>query len=83
MIWIFLLIYFVSFVIHIIAYYIINKRFIFRVGDLIDSIEFYMWFPIVNTIAILVAIILFIVFVIWELMKLNVIWDKFRNIKLK
>lgn len=79
MIWIFLLIYFVSLVIHIIACYIINKRTICRIGDLIDLIEFYMYFPVVNTLGVLALIIVYLIIV----MKLDVLWNKFRNIKLK
>lgn len=83
MIWIFLLIYVVSLVIHLIYCYRENKRVIYKVGDLIDSIEFYMWFPIINTLFILMFGLVYLVIVIWERTKLNVLWDKFRNIKLK
>lgn len=83
MIWIFLLIYFVSLVIHITYVYISNRRFIFKVGNLIDLIEIYMWFPILNTLSILLVLLIHLVIVIWNLAKLNVLWDKFRNIKLK
>lgn len=83
MIWIFLLIYFVSLAIHIIDRYIANRRRIFRVGDLIDLIEFYMWFPILNTLSILIFLLICLVISIWERTKLNVLWDMFRNIKLK
>lgn len=82
MIWI-LLIYFVSLVIHLIYCYRENKRVIYKVGDLIDLIEFYMWFPILNTLFILMFGLVYLVIVIWERTKLNVLWDKFRNIKLK
>lgn len=83
MIWIFLLIYFVSLAIHIIDCYISNRRVIFRVGDLIDLMDIYMWFPILNTLSILIFLLTSLVIVIWERTKLNVLWDKFRNIKLK
>lgn len=81
--WIFLLIYLISLAIHIIDRYIANRRRIFRVGDLIDLIEFYMWFPILNTLSILIFLLISLVIAIWERTKLNVLWDKFRNIKLK
>lgn len=80
---IFLLIYLISLAIHIIDRYIVNRRRIFRVGDLIDLIEFYMWFPILNTLSILIFLLISLVIVIWERTKLNVLWNKFRNIKLK
>lgn len=83
MIWIFLLIYFVSLAIHIIERYIANRLRIFRVGDLIDLIEFYMWFPILNTLTVVMFLLVCLIIAIWERTKLNVLWDKFRNIKLK
>lgn len=52
-----ILIYLVSFVIHLIVCCKENKRVIYRMGDLIDLIEFYMWFPILNTLMILAMII--------------------------
>lgn len=83
MIWIFLLIYFVSLAIHITICYRENKYAIYKVGDLIDLMEFYMWFPILNTLSILMFGLVFLVLVIWVRTKLEVLWDKFRNIKLK
>lgn len=83
MIWIFLLIYFVSLAIHIIMCYRENKYAIYKVGDLIDLMEFSMWFPILNTLFIVLIILAFLAVVIWESTKLDVLWDKFRNIKLK
>ena len=83
MIWIFLLIYFVSLVIHLIYCYHENKRVIYKVGDLIDSMEFYMWFPLLNTFIILEVSIMVIIMTILQLTKLDVLWDKFRNIKFK
>lgn len=66
MILILILIYLVSIVIHIIMCYKENKWHIFYVGDLIDKTDFYMWFPVLNTLMLIV-----------------VLWEKFRNIKLK
>lgn len=83
MIWIFLLIYFVSLAIHIIMCYRENKYAIYKVGDLIDLMEFSMWFPILNTLFIVMIVLAFFVVWIWESTKLGVLWDKFRNIKLK
>lgn len=83
MIWlIFILIYLVSFAIHILFEYRENKRRIHNIGDLIDNIHFYMWFPILNTLMILVGIIGIAIMELWELLKLNIIWEKFRNIKI-
>lgn len=83
MIAIFILIYLVSLVIHLVICYKENKRHIYYVGDLLDEIDFYMWFPILNTLLILVVIIGIAIMKLWEVSKLKVLWEKFRNIKLK
>lgn len=99
MIIIFILIYLISFIIHLLLEYKENKWFIHDVGDLIDNIKFYMWFPLLNTI-ILIVILLgdFIIklqellrtvvlsdFIIKlrKLLKLDILLKKFRNIKLR
>ena len=83
MIWIFLLIYFVSLAIHIIMCYRENKYAIYKVGDLIDLMDSFAWIPIINTLFIVILILAFLAVVIWESTKLDVLWGKFRNIKLK
>lgn len=83
MIAIFILIYLVSLVIYLIVCYSDNKYAIFTVGDLIDKTEFFMWFPLINTIALILFGIGFMVTKITNLLKLPVLWEKFRNIKLK
>lgn len=83
MITFFILIYLISFAIHLLLEYRENKSFIDDVGDLIDNIHFYMWFPILNTILIVVVIMGIAIMKLWELLKLDILWDKFRNIKLK
>lgn len=83
MIVIFILIYLISFAIHLLLEYKESKRFIYNIGDLIDRIHFYMWVPILNTMLILIIIIIVTVIKLWELSKLGIIWQKFRNIKLK
>lgn len=82
-IWIFLLIYFVSLAIHSIMCYRENKYAIYKVGDLIDLMDSFAWIPIINTLFIVILILAFLAVVIWESTKLDVLWDKFRNIKLK
>jgi hypothetical protein len=59
-----------------------NKRFIHDIGDLIDNIHFYMWFPGLNTFLLIVVVIGVFIMKIWELSKLNILWEKIRNIKL-
>lgn len=80
---VFILVYLVSFVINLIICYQDNKRFIYKVGDLIDNIEFYMWCPIMNTLFLIIIIVGKVIMKIWTLSKLDILWEKFRNIKLK
>ena len=79
----FILVYLVSFSIHLIVYYKENKRRIHNVGELLDNIEFYMWFPLLNTIMLIVIVVILCIVKIWKISKLDVLWEKFRNIKLK
>lgn len=79
----FILIWICSFVIHVIWEYHDNKRVIFRVGDLIDEIEFFMWCPLINTLTLIIVSTAFIAYKIICLLKLPELWEKFRNIKLK
>lgn len=83
MIILFILIYLVSLMIHIIMLYKENKRYIFYVRDLLDEIEFYMWCPILNTLMLIIYALYVGIMTIWKLSKLNILWEKFRNIKLK
>lgn len=52
-----ILIYLISFAIHLLIEYRENKRFIHNVGDLIDNIYFYMWFPLLNTFTLIVWVV--------------------------
>ena len=83
MIAIFILIYLISFAIHLVLEYGENKRFIHDVGDLIDNIHFYMWFPLLNTLILIVVVVCIFIMKLWKLLKLDILWEKFRNIKLK
>ena len=78
-----LLVYLTSFAIHLIACYRENKYRIHTVGDLIDRIEIYMWFPILNTLTVIALLLLLCVIKVWRVFKLGVLWEKFRNINLK
>jgi hypothetical protein len=80
---VFIIIYFVSFAINLIICYQDNKRHIFNVGDLLDEIEFYMWCPILNTLSLIIIVIGIIVIKLWTLSKLDILWENFKNIKLK
>ena len=83
MIALFLLIYLVSLVIHIVVCYREDKRHIFYVRDLLDEIEFYMWCPVLNTFTLISWGFLVGIIAIWKVSKLDILWEKFRNIKLK
>lgn len=84
MFWIiFILIWVCSFVIHVALVYYRDKHVIFNVGDLIDKIDFFMWFPLINTFALILLGIIFMLIKIANLLKLTALWEKFRNIKLK
>jgi hypothetical protein len=78
-----ILIYLISFAIHLLIEYRENKRFIHNVGDLIDNIYFYMWFPLLNTFTLIVWVVGIFILKLQELLKLDILWQKFRNIKLK
>lgn len=83
MIALFIIIYLVSLVIHLVECYKENKRHIFYVRDLLDEIEVYMWFPVINTVTLIAFVILIFIITIWKVSKLDILWEKFRNIKLK
>jgi hypothetical protein len=83
MITIFILIYLISFAIHLLLEYKERKQYIHDIGDLIDNISFYMWFPILNTLILIFAVIGIFIVKLEELSKLDILWEKFRNIKLK
>lgn len=83
MVTLFILIYLLSLVTLLVLCYMENKYAIYKVGDFIDLIEFHMWCPVINTINVIAIIIGFVIVTLWELSKLNVLWEKFRNIKLK
>lgn len=83
MIALFILIYLVSLVIHIVLCYKENKRHIFYMRDLLEEIEFHMLFPVLNTFVLIALALLVGIISIWKVSKLDILWEKFRNIKLK
>lgn len=84
MIWIILiLIWLCSCIIFIAWSYYDEKHNIYTIGDLIDEIRLFMLFPFVNTIALILLGIALMMDEINNLLKLSVLWQKFRNIKLK
>lgn len=83
MIIIFILIYLMSFAIHLLLEYKENKRYIRDVGDLIDNIRFYMWIPLLNTLILIIVMIVIFIIKLLELLKLDILWEKFRSIKIR
>jgi hypothetical protein len=78
-----ILIYLISFAIHLVFEYRENKRYIHDVGDLIDNIHFYMWFPLLNTLMLILVVVFIFIMKLWELLKLDILWKKFRSIRLR
>ena len=76
-------IYILSFIAHIIFLWVEKGNNFHRIGDVIDSIEFYMWFPILNTLLLILIVIVIIVHGLYKLLRLDVAWNWFMNIKLK
>lgn len=81
----FILVYLVSFIILLIRHYRVNKHQIVYVKDLMESIrhEVYIWFPIFNTLTLIGVVVLSVAWILWKLFKLDILWEKFRNVKLK
>jgi hypothetical protein len=77
-----ILIWLISTILWIIWVYNEEKRWLCDIGDLIDKTEFFMWFPIANTIILIGFMLILFFYKILRLLKLDVLWEKFRNIKL-
>ena len=80
---VFILVYLISFVIHLIWCYTENKYYMRKVRYLIYRIEFYMWCPILNTLLLIVAMVGLVAVKLWTSSKIVILREKFRNIKLK
>lgn len=83
MVVLFISIYLMSFIIHLIVCYKENKLHIFYVRDLLDEIEAYMWLPVLNTVLLLLLLLFRIIAWVAIGLKVPTLWEKFRNIKLK
>lgn len=82
-VFIFVTIYLLSLILHIVWLYFENKRHLYTVGDIIDDVEFYMWFPVLNTICLLTFSVLYVLIGISTLLSIDKAWTWFRNIKIK
>ena len=78
-----ILIWLISTIAWIIWVYIEERHQLYDIGDLIDKTEFIMWFPIVNTVILIGFILILFFYKILVLLRLDVLWKKIRNIKLK
>lgn len=79
----FILIYLISVAVWLITCYYDNKNYIHDIGDLLDETEHFMWLPFINTVLVIVPCLCLGAVKLWELSKLNILWEKFRNIKLR
>lgn len=79
----FILVYLISVAVCLITCYYDNKQTIHNIGDLLDETEGFMWLPFINTALVIVFCLCLGAVKLWELSKLNVLWEKFRNIKLR
>lgn len=80
---IFILIYLISVAVCLITCYYDNKNYIHDIGDLLDETEGFMWLPFINTTLVIIFYLCLGAVKLWKLSKLNILWEKFRNIKLR
>lgn len=80
---IFILIYLISVAILLSMCYYENRYTIHNIGDLLDETEGFMWCPFLNTGLVIIFGLCLGVATLWELSKLNILWEKFKNIKIK
>lgn len=80
---IFILIYLISVAVCLITCYYDNKETIHDIGDLLDETEGFMWCPFLNTGLVVVFGLCLVIATLWTFFRLNVLWEKFRNIKIR
>ena len=79
---IFILIYILSVIGLLIGIYIIDTN-CKTIGNVLDESEPFMYIPYINTIALIVLISGIIFHLLNKITKLNKLWNKIRNIKLR
>ena len=79
---IFILIYILSVIGLLLSIYITDTH-CKTIGDIFDESELFMYLPFVNTIALIVAVIGLMVYIVIKTLKLDKLLDKIRNIKLR
>jgi hypothetical protein len=83
LLFIFILIYLASVAIWLIASYKANKYTIRNIGDLLDETAGFMYCPLLNTVLIIVYCLCTGFMKLSKLSKISVLWEKFRNIKIR
>lgn len=81
--YIFILVYLMSVSLWLILCYYDNEETIYTIGNLLDKTEGFMWCPFINTGAIIVIYLGMGIIKLFKLSKLNILWKKFRNIKIR
>jgi uncharacterized membrane protein len=76
-------IYILSFIAHIVILWREERKHFYTIRDVVDSIEFYMWCPILNTLFLILLVIAFVVHFLYKLLRLDVAWNWLMDIKLK
>ena len=76
-------IYILSFIAHIILLWREEGKSFYKIRDVVDSIDFYMWCPILNTLFLILFAIACIAHFLYKFLRLDVAWDWLMNIKLK
>lgn len=79
---IFILIYTLSVIVLLISVYIKDTN-CKTIGDVFDESKTFMYLPFVNTIAIIVVIIVAIIWIVIKVLRLDELYNKIRNIKLR
>ena len=79
---IFILIYILSVIGLLLSIYITDTH-CKTIGDILDKSEIFMYLPLINTIALIIAVIGLMVYIVIKTLKLDKLLDKIRNIKLR
>lgn len=79
----FIFIYVISIILTWLITYIEEKDNLNTFGDILDTTEFFVYLPVLNSIILISYIILLILYKLYLVLKLSDLWNKIRNIKLK
>lgn len=83
----FVAVYVLTVVLWFLIYAYDNRERCYTIGDVFDCMDGILFFPILNTFIGIFFILCFIFYsignFIWKKLKLNKLWEKIRNIKIK